>query len=72
MTTPWAVTTVSNLLMDVPTAAEYVGVTRDDLQVAVNTHQVHAITTHPRRPGVPLVRMRDVEAWLLVWPRLAS
>jgi len=72
MGTAWAPTQQANFWMDVPTAAQYAGVTRDDLQAAINTRQVPAITSHPRRPGVWMVRLADLDAWLATWPRLAS
>ena len=72
METVWAPRQQANLWMDVPDAAQYAGVARDDVQAAINTRQVPAITSHPRRPGVWMVRLSDLDAWLATWPRLAS
>jgi len=68
----WAPTQQANFWMDVPDAAQYAGVARDDLQAAINTRQVPAITNHLRCPGVCMVRLADLDAWLATWPRLAS
>jgi hypothetical protein len=72
MGTTWASVAQPNLLMDVDAAARYAGVTREELQAAITGRHVPAITNHPRRPGVSLVRLRDVDAWLMTWPQVAA
>ena len=72
MGTTWASVAQPNLLMDVDAAARYAGVTREELQAAITRRQLPAITDHPRRPGVPLVRLRDIDAWVMTWPLVAA
>lgn len=72
MGTTWASVAQSNLLMDVDAAARYAGVTPAALQAAISGGQVPATTNHSRRPGVSLVRLRDVDAWVMTWPQVAA
>jgi hypothetical protein len=58
--------------MEVVSAAQHAGVSRDDLQAAINTRQVEAITNHPHHPGVWMVRLRDLEPWLATWQQLVT
>ena len=57
--------TVADHWMDLPTAADHVGVSYCTLVDAVTHREVRATTTHPRRPGDWLVPMIDVENWSL-------
>jgi len=57
-----ALTTVDHW-MDLPTAADYAGVTYCILVDAVTNRQVRATTTHPKRPGDWMVPMIDVDTW---------
>ncbi len=61
----------ANFWLDVPAAAQYAGVTRDDVQAAIKTGQVPAVTAHPRSPGVWMVRRADLDAWVATWSHLA-
>lgn len=59
------VVTIADHWMDLPTAADYAGVTYCTLVDAVTHREVRATTTHPQRPGDWLVPMIDVENWSL-------
>lgn len=51
--------------VDLAQAARYAEVDRVDLQVAVDTRRLSATTFHPRRKGVWMVRLVDVDRWLV-------
>lgn len=55
--------TVADHWMDLPTAADYAGVSYCTLVDAVTHREVRATTTHPARPGDWMVPAIDVEWW---------
>lgn len=66
------VITLANYRMDLRRAGEYAGVEPRDIIAAVARGELPASDGHRDRPGVWLVRMRDVDAWSAANQRAAG
>lgn len=50
--------------LDLGDAASHAGVARGEIVVAIARLQLHAISTHPSRPGELMVAQSHLDAWM--------